>query len=101
MSFDASHLLDTVAGIAAAAGRQWTVAEDHYPAALRLADHMPFIGEQADARYWYACMLLDRATPEDRRHAHELLGKALAIYKKLGMPWHVTRAEGLVSTARG
>ena len=46
---DVSHLLETVAGIAAAAGQQWDAAEAHYQTALRLADEMPFISEQAEA----------------------------------------------------
>ncbi len=50
VTFDASHLIQTVAGIAAAAGRQWDVAETHYQVAIRLADDMPFISERADAR---------------------------------------------------
>ena len=99
MTFDASHLLDTVAGIAAAAGSRWDVAEAHYQTALRLADQMPFVSEQAEARYWYARMLVDRDAPEDRRKAKQLLETALAIYHKVGMPWHVTRAETLAIEA--
>ena len=101
VTFDASHLLDTVAGIAAAAGSQWDVAETHYQTALRLADQMPFVSEQAEARYWYARMRVDRDAREDRRKAKELLETALIIYRKLGMPWHVTRAEALAIEARG
>ncbi len=49
VTMDVSHLLETVAGIAAAAGQQWDAAEAHYQTALRLADEMPFISEQAEA----------------------------------------------------
>jgi tetratricopeptide (TPR) repeat protein len=101
VTFDASHLLDTVAGIAAAAGGRWDVAETHYQTALRLADQMPFVSEQAEARYWYARMLLDRDVPEDRRKAKDLLETALAIYHKVGMRWHITRAESLAIEALG
>src|SRR5262249_21271366 len=66
VTYDASHLLETVAGIAAAAGGRWDVAEAHYQMALCLADQMPFVCEQAEARYWYARMLVDRGLPEDR-----------------------------------
>jgi tetratricopeptide (TPR) repeat protein len=95
VTFDSSHLLDTVAGMAAAAGGRWDVAEAHYQTALRLADQMPFVSEQAEARYWYARMLVDRDAAEDRRNAKPLLEAALAIYRRIGMPWHVTRAEAL------
>ena len=101
MTFDASHLLDTVAGIAAAAGSRWDVAETHYQTALGLADQMPFVSEQAEARYWYARMLVDRNVSDDRRHATALLETAVAIYHQVGMPSHITRSEALASEARG
>jgi hypothetical protein len=66
-----------------------------------LSDQMPFVSEQAEARYWYARMLVDRDLPEDRRKAKELLETALAIYHKVGMPWHITRAESLAIEALG
>ena len=99
VTFDASHLLDTVAGIAAAAARQWDAAESHYQAAIRTADVMPFVSAQGDARYWYARMLIDRGAPEDRATARALLETALAVYGKVGMPWHVARAEALAAKA--
>lgn len=94
-----SHLLETVAAIAAAAGRQWAAAETHYQTALRQADEIPFVSEQAEARYWYARMLVDRDSPGDRVRAGELLNSAIKVYKKIGMPWHVERAERLVAEA--
>jgi tetratricopeptide (TPR) repeat protein len=92
---DVSHLLEIVAGIAAAAGQQWDAAEAHYQTALRLADEMPFISEQAEARYWYARMLVDRDAPGDRERARDLLDTALTVYRRIGMPWHIERAEAL------
>jgi len=96
VTFDASHLLETVAGIAAAAGGQWDVAERHYQTAIRQADEMPFISEQAEARYWYARMRIERDAPHDRDQARALLQTALAIYRKIGMPWHIDRTEALI-----
>jgi tetratricopeptide (TPR) repeat protein len=101
VTFDASQLLDTVAGIAAAAGRRWDAAETHYQTALGLADQMPFVSAQAEARYWYARMLVERNVTDDRRQAIALLDRAVAIYHQVGMPWHVTRAAALASEARG
>ena len=95
VDYDCSHLLETVAGIAAAAGHHWGAAEAHYQTALRLADDMPFISEQAEARYWYARMLVDRDASGDRNRAAELLETALEVYRRIGMPWHVERAEAL------
>jgi hypothetical protein len=60
---------------------------------------MPFVSERAGARYWYARMLVDRDVAEDRRKAKQLLETALAIYHKVGMPWHITRAEALTIEA--
>jgi tRNA A-37 threonylcarbamoyl transferase component Bud32/tetratricopeptide (TPR) repeat protein len=99
VTFDSSHLLDTVAGIAAAAGNRWDVAETHYHAALRLADDMPFVSEQAEARYWYARMLVDRNGSQDRRRAKALVDEAVAIYHAAGMFWHATRANALAADA--
>jgi tetratricopeptide (TPR) repeat protein len=99
VTFDASHLLDTIAGIAAAAGNRWDAAERHYQAALALTEHIPFISEQADVRYWYARMLLDRSTSGDRRKAGELLKTAVSIYRKLSMPSFAARAESLTLDA--
>ena len=45
-----SRLLDTLAGIAAAAGGRWTEAEEHFRTALRRAEEMPHIIEQPEAR---------------------------------------------------
>ena len=101
VTWDAGHLLETLAGIAAAAGWQWDAAEAHYQTALRLADEIPFISEQAEARYWYARMLVDRDASGDRDRAAELLETALTVYRKIGMPWHVERAEKLVGEASG
>ena len=94
---ECNHLVETVAGIAAAAGRQWDTGQTHYQTALRLTDEMPFISEQAEARYWCARMLEDRNASSDRQRAREPLEAALAVYRKIGMPWHVERAEALAA----
>jgi tetratricopeptide (TPR) repeat protein len=87
--------VETLAAIAAAAGRQWDAAETHYETALRLADEMPFVSEQAEARYGYARMLVDRGAGGDLERARDLLETALAVYRRIGMPWHVDRTEAL------
>ncbi len=90
-------LLQTVAGMAAAAGRQWKKAGEHYKEALRLAHELPVVGEQPEVRRWYARMLIDRDAPGDRKKARELLSEAVAMYRRIGMPKHVEMAEALLA----
>jgi class 3 adenylate cyclase/tetratricopeptide (TPR) repeat protein len=89
-------LLQTVAGIAAAAGGQWEKAEEHYRTALRQADELPVVMEQAEVRRWYARMLIDRDAPGDRERARELLAEAVEGYGRIGMPKHRGMAEALL-----
>jgi tetratricopeptide (TPR) repeat protein len=89
-------LLQTVAGMAAAAGGQWEKAEEHYRTALRQAHEIPVVVEQPEVRRWYARMLIDRDGLGDRAKAHELLTEAIAMYRQIGMPKHVEMAETLV-----
>jgi len=89
-------VLQTVAGMAAAAGRQWAKAEEHYRTALRQAHELPVVIEQPEVRRWYARMLIDRDAPGDRDKARELLTEAIAMYGQIGMPKHVEMAEALL-----
>jgi len=91
------RLLQTVAGMAAAAGCQWERAEEHYQTALRQAHELPHRLGQAEVRRWYARMLIDRDGPGDREKARELLTEAVAMYGRIGMPKHVEMAEALLS----
>ena len=93
LTFDASHLIETIAGIAAAAGHDWTNAERHYQTALRQAHDIPFRSEQPEARRWYAQMLIDRNAPGDRDKARTLLSEAVEMYRTIGMPKHLEQAE--------
>jgi tetratricopeptide (TPR) repeat protein len=94
------RLLDTLAGIAAGAGGNWTKAEEHFRSALRRAEDLPHIIEQPDARRFYARMLLDRNAPGDREHAHRLLTEAIEMYNKIGMPKHTEMAQALLQQAQ-
>jgi tetratricopeptide (TPR) repeat protein len=88
--------IETVAGMAAAAGRQWEKAEEHFRTTLRQAHELPHMIEQPEIRRWYARMLLDRDSPGDRDKARELLTEAVAMYREIGMPKHVEMAEALL-----
>ncbi len=83
------------------AGGNWAKAEEHFQTALRRAEEMPNIIEQPEARRFYASMLLDRDTPEDREKARQLLTEAIEMYRRIGMPKHVEMAEALLREAVG
>ena len=70
----------TIAGIAAAAARQWEAAEDHFQIAMQQAESFPQRLEQAEIRRFHAMMLMDRAAPGDREKAQTLLSEALETY---------------------
>ena len=85
-----------VAGVCAAAGRDWDVAEEHFERARRLADEWPNRLDQPNVLHSHARMLLDRGKPADRDHAHAMLAEALATYEALGMPIQADRARALL-----
>jgi hypothetical protein len=85
----------TIAGVAAAAARQWRAAEDHFQIALQHAEAFPQRLEQAEIRRFHAMMLMDRAAPGDRVKAQTLLGEALLTYTRIGMPRHIEMTQAL------
>jgi tetratricopeptide (TPR) repeat protein len=91
-----SRLTRTVAGIAAAAAREWGPAEDHFRIALQQAESFPHRLEQADIRRFHAMMLIDRAAPTDRKKAQTLLREALQTYTQIGMPRHIEMTQTLL-----
>jgi hypothetical protein len=92
----APSLLERVAAIGAAAGRQWDLAEEHFSTALRQAEELPFVIEGAETRRWYARMLLDRNGPGDRDRARSLVEEAIPVYGRIGMPRHEELARTLL-----
>jgi hypothetical protein len=86
----------TIAGVAAAAARQWEVAQDHFQIALQQAESFPYRLELAEIRRFHAMMLLDRAAPSDRDKAQTLLGEAIAEYTFIGMPRHIQMSQALL-----
>lgn len=89
-------LTRTDAGIAAAAAEQWTVAEEHHQIALAQADTLGWRMARADARQWYAEMLLARDQPGDRARARALASEAVALYHALGMPAFAKQTQALL-----
>jgi hypothetical protein len=94
------RLTERVAGIAAAAGRQWNAAEAHFLTAVGQAEALPHPLEGAETRRFYAQMLLDRAAPDGAERAADLLGGAVDVYRRIGMPRHLEMTEALLAEAR-
>jgi tetratricopeptide (TPR) repeat protein len=86
----------TVAGIAAAAAREWDASEDHFQIALQQAESVPHCLEQAEIRRFHAMMLMDRTAPRDHEEARKLLGEALETYTRIGMPRHIEMTRTLI-----
>jgi hypothetical protein len=87
----------TIAGVAAAAARQWDAAEHHFQVAMQHAESFPNLLEQAEIRRFHAMMLMDRAAPGDREKAQTLLREVLESYTQIGMPRHIEMARALLS----
>ena len=91
------QLIERIAGIGAAAGGQWDLAENHFQAALRQAEELPYEIEGAETRRFYAEMLLDRNGPGDRDRARSLVDEALVVYRRVGMSRHEDLARRLTT----
>ena len=91
----------TIAGIAAAAARQWEAAEEHFQIAMQQAEAFPDRLEQTDIRRFHAMMLIEGAAPGDREKAQTLLRAALETYAQIGMPRHIEMAQTLIARAAG
>ena len=94
-----SRLSQTVAGIAAAAARQWEAAEDHFQTAMLQAESFPNRLEQAEIHRFLAMMLIDRFAAGDREKAQILLNEALESYTSIGMPRHIEMTQTLLARA--
>ena len=92
------RLWQMVAGIAAACGQHWDVAQEHYETALTQAHDLPHKIAQPEVRRWYAQMLLDRNAAGDRDKARTLLGEAIEMYRTIGMPKHLEMAERMLAS---
>jgi len=66
IAWDDLRLLATAAGVSAAAGGNWDLAEAHFAEALRQADTLPHRIEQAEARRLWAEALLTGRLPQTR-----------------------------------
>ncbi len=88
-----SHYL----GLLAAATGRWGEAMLHFETALEMNARMgarPFL---AHTEQDYARMLLERSRPGDTEKARELLARALATYRELGMTSFAEAASALAA----
>ncbi|HEY6683456.1 MAG TPA: hypothetical protein VI030_10800, partial [Propionibacteriaceae bacterium] len=89
------RLVDTRAGLAAAAARRWEEAERHFSIAREVAAQMSNRLELADLYRLHARMLLQRGGTGDHERAAEMLQEALSAYRTFGMPGVAAEAERL------
>jgi class 3 adenylate cyclase/tetratricopeptide (TPR) repeat protein len=94
ITFD-GRLVETRAGIAAAAARRWEEAERYFAIAREVATQMSNRLELADLNRLHARMLLDRGGTGDDARAAEMLEGALAAYRDFGMPVYAAEADRL------
>ncbi len=96
--FQDLRLPQRTAGIAATAGRSWDDAEAHFRTALRQAEELPHLPEQAHTRRFFTRMLLERDGSGDRDEATRMATEAADLYRQMGMPRHVELAADLLKT---
>jgi tetratricopeptide (TPR) repeat protein len=94
------RLVETRAGIAAAAARRWEAAERYFAIAREIAEQMHNLLELADLSRLHARMLLDRRSIGDDIRAVERLEEALSAYRSFGMSGYAAETERLLGQAR-
>src|SRR5437867_1210609 len=72
-------------GLLAATMQRWQDAERHFEDALGMNTHMGARPWVAHTEHDYACMLLARRQPGDRKKAYSLLSRAVDTARDLGM----------------
>ncbi len=88
--------LKALAGIAANAGGDEARAIAHFEEAITFARDLDFEFGLADAYRFYAQMLLVREADGDADRAKQMLGEAVEIYERLGIPIHAGHARRLL-----
>jgi hypothetical protein len=96
ITFD-GRLVETRAGLAAAAGHRWDDAERHFAIAREVAERMPNRLELTDLDRLHARMLLERGRTGDQARAATMLVAALNTYRSFGMHAYVAETERLLS----
>jgi tetratricopeptide (TPR) repeat protein len=94
-------LMETHAGLVAAAAHRWEEAERQFDVAREVAGQMRNLLELADLSRLHARMLLDRGGADDHARAAEMLGEALSAYRAFGMSAYAAEVERLMHQAPG
>jgi class 3 adenylate cyclase/tetratricopeptide (TPR) repeat protein len=94
-------LMETHAGLVAAAAHQWEQAERQLAISREVAKQMDNLLELADLNRLHARILLDRGDRGDYARAAEMLEGALAAYHAFGMPAYTAEAERLLRQTAG
>ena len=94
-NYNDMRLPERAAGIAAAAGRRWDDAEEHFRTALRQATELPHLPEAAHTRRFFAPMLVERDSRGDRAEAAALIDEARELYRSMGMSRHAAMLDAI------
>jgi tetratricopeptide (TPR) repeat protein len=93
-------LMETHAGLVAAAAHRWEEAERQFTVAREVAGQMHNLLELADLSRLHARMLLERGGTDDPARAAEMLKEALSAYRAFGMQACVAEVERLLEQAQ-
>ncbi|HUI25542.1 MAG TPA: AAA family ATPase [Candidatus Kryptonia bacterium] len=91
-------LLPRVLGVAATLNGRWEIAEANFEAAVTVATEAGARPELARTYLDQARMLAARGDPEDRPRANQFLGRAVELFRALGMEWFVHRTAEVAAT---
>jgi class 3 adenylate cyclase/tetratricopeptide (TPR) repeat protein len=94
------RLVETRAGLVAAAAYRWEEAEQQFATARDVAEQMSNKLELADLRRLHARMLLDRCGSGDPERAADMLEEATTAYREFGMTAYAAEAERLRHQAK-
>jgi tetratricopeptide (TPR) repeat protein len=94
------RLIQTVAGIAAAAAGRWDRAQEHFDAATEIAERWGLKAESVELLRFRAWMHLWRNGDNDRESVLRLSEQAVAEYEAMGMPRHVEVTRALMDEAK-
>ena len=78
-------MLSRIAGISAAAARQWEESTAHFERAWEECHRIPNLVERPFVQWWWAWMLLRRGETSDDARAGELLAEAHAGFREAGI----------------
>jgi tetratricopeptide (TPR) repeat protein len=94
------RLIQTSAGMVAAAAGLPDAADEHFTVALAQADQLPHLLERPFVRHFYGRFLDAQGGAGEKARAGSLLGEAVDGYRALGMARHSALARELLRTAQ-